>query len=221
MNKELWRIVQKGKAICFSVADIKYLVDDDVCYHAIDLEEQRDLKKFEALALQYNHLLQKYVKAKSYKIGKHIIPVIYDTNQPNFQKMASFRVKGIFRNGKLNNTKIVGLFVYPQLVLYPDRIIDAVIAHELAHAVRYIESREINTIRKDGIINERKERWDEFFTDREIKHTLRLIHPKYNNRAERLATLKEYHKIQDSSITGMLTPIGQLWDKMTAFSYYQ
>ena len=97
-------------------------------------------------------------------------------------------------------------------MIYPDRVIDCIIAHELAHAIRFLSGRARDINSKKNSVHE------EFWADRELKKMLPAINNKYNNRAERRKSLSLMSLLGRINQAGIFSPLGQLWDKLMPFS---
>lgn len=217
----LFNIIEQGKIILFS-KEREYLLDYDTYNRAADLFNGRQYKKMCAFLRPYIPLLQEYI-GYSYKIGKTIVPIDYalelDPQNPWINGRVVLSVDSR-KKSESASCKIKCIRFYPRILFLTTRVIDAVVAHELAHASRFIEGREKDVYNDDWSIDKKKGDWEEFWADREMKKMLRLINPKYNNRLERLATLKAYHqRTERSKVIGFKAIPGQLWDRLMSFCY--
>lgn len=106
--------------------------------------------------------------------------------------------------------------LYPSMLTFTDRAIDAIVAHELVHAKRILSG-----IARQPIHEPRNNKHEEFWADREAKKMLPLINPKYNNKNERRKSLIALHKEDKKRwrTTGFLqTKTGEWWDRLFPFS---
>ena len=163
----------------------------------------------------FPYVLQQYLGTDKYTItldnGKQVnIPIKYSLFDLN---------KKVVDHARFNFTPNLTIFyitLYPSILSFTDRTIDAIIAHELAHAKRIwsgITKLPINTIKKT--------KHEEFWADRELKKSLVLVNPKYNSKSERRKTLKILHKEDNLrwKATGFFqTKTGELWDELFPFS---
>lgn len=220
MRRELCDIIKQGRVICFSLDD-GYLIDESTWNKAVSLYNTNNMKQFSAFLNPYVPLLEKHLGAYSYRIGGRVVQLDYALVQE--ERSVNGRIILVADNqNKRAATRIdiKCIRLYPRLLLESCRFIDAVVAHELAHASRFIEGREKDIYDDDWGVIEKKEKWEEFWADREMKKMLRLINPKYNNKTERLATLKVYQeRARRNKVIGIKAMPGELWDRLFPFSY--
>lgn len=227
MDPFLRQIVQEGRELYFS--DIQFtvkdfLVDVNVLHEVGTYIKAKNLSKASAMLKPYIPLLQEHLGVHSYRIRNINIPLKFMMDIDPHGSNASFNYELTWANNKREvGRKIIGIKIYPILLMYPKQYIDAVVAHELAHAKRVIERREIkrypNSDKLKAYLNNQNENWEEFWTDREIKKTLPLINRKYNNRAERRAAIYAFHQCDPdrSKIIGHKAILGRWWDRLVAF----
>jgi hypothetical protein len=222
MDGELFKMIQEGKLILFSQND-DYLLDDAAYKRAAELFNAKQYSMFCGFMRPHIKLLRDYLGVDSYKVEGEVIPVDYAFQLDPQSAWINGRVMletDSHKRSKASFVKIKCIRLYPRILFLSNRVIDAVVAHELAHASRFLSGREKQDIyNNDWVIDKKKGDWEEFWADREMKKCLPLVNPKYKSRKERLATLKAYHKHADRrNVIGFKAVPGQLWDRLMPFS---
>lgn len=106
--------------------------------------------------------------------------------------------------------------ISPFILQEPLEAIKSTIAHEIEHFKRHYANKKSSEFYEK---NNFYESWEEYMADRGIKRNLVLIDSEYNNRDKRLETLNTIHVLKDRSfVTGPLTPLGEWYDRLVAFS---
>lgn len=198
-----------------------FLLDDEDEWHRLIRYYVNDeYGKFNNGLMKYfPYRLMDYIKHKYYIINynknqKAIIPVFYTLwDQSNSDLLAYLNYTSDFQNGRVENLQIEGIYLSSALMIRPDRVIDYVIAHELAHAKRLLEDRV--KIKDNDLV----EKHEEFWTDREIKKMLPIVNPKYNDKNERRKTLyiaQEMNKNRNKR-TGKFNKLGEFFDRFFPF----
>ena len=193
--------------------DTEFLLDSlDEITDAIEYLNNRNSVMAKQILQPYIPALIKYIDKKQIKVTLSnnqsvTIPIIIknDFNLPQPLAMCDSRFDSITLEFKY----IHSINVYPSILTFPTRVIDATLAHEIAHAMRYLEGRdkyETTSVHA------------EFWADRELKKYLILINPKYHNKKERLLSIKLTHDMLNrKEYTGQWTALGQFWDRLRPF----
>lgn len=194
--------------------DVEFLLDsyDEVqdCVQALNTRNSYMLKQ---ILQPYMPALAKYIGRKQIKIQLEdnrtvTIPIIIhnDFKLPQPAAMCDTR----FHPQTLEFKYVHSINIYPCILMYPTRVIDTVFAHEIAHAMRYLEGRDnYDTTSVHA----------EFWADRELKKYLILVDPKYHSKKERLISIKLMHELVPGRRhhAGIWSPLGQFWDRLRPF----
>lgn len=192
----------------FSNIVAKPIVNDIIFAQLQEMYRKRDWLRYNAIASDYfPDVLQQYINKKYFIIDinnkKIKIPIVYSKASGTTAPFASCDYYYDYKG----NIVIEQISFTSKILVCEDRMIDCIIAHELAHAKRYLENRA-----KDDIEHE------EYWADREIKKMLPIVNSKYNNRSERRKSLMFLHsRINRVSQTGIFTPLGEFWDRLFPF----
>lgn len=119
--------------------------------------------------------------------------------------------------------------LFPPILSYTDRAIDAIIAHELTHAKRILSgvAKQLSKDKKYKNEEEQKkkkekiDRHEEYWTDRQLKKMLPIVNPKYYKKLERKKTLQALHQEDKTRwvTTGLIqTKTSEWWDELFPFS---
>lgn len=194
--------------------DTEFLLDSrDEIADAIYYLNNRNSVMAKKILQPYIPALRKYIDKKQIKVTLSnnqsvTIPIIIMNDFDLPQPLASCDSR--FDARTLEFKYIHSINVYPSILTFPTRVIDTVLAHEIAHAMRYLEGRdkyETTSVHA------------EFWADRELKKYLILINPKYHNKKERLLSIKLMHQMITGrkQQAGVYSPLGQLWDRLRPF----
>lgn len=203
--------------------DAKLLIDKEDFDLLTEYKKNNAYTQFNTLTSKYfPKTFQKYFNNKYYTLQysnnqKIIIPIFYDVWSKEKQgNLAGLRYYYDCEDNKLVYFEIDGIYIYNRSLLLPDRFIDFLVAHELAHAKRFLEKRV--KIQNNKIVDQH----EEFWADRELKHYLELINPKYKKRNERYKTIKISQILSPNreNITGDFTYWGRAFDKLVPFHNY-
>lgn len=222
MDAELFKMIQEGKLILFSQID-SHLLDAVVYNRAADLFNAKQYNKLCGYLRPYISLLREHLGADGYRVEGKFVPIDYAFQLDPTDAWINGRVileSDSARRSQSSFIKIKCIRLYPRILFLPTRVIDAVVAHELAHVSRFLSGRESPDIYDDDWgIDKKKGDWEEFWADREMKKWLKVVNPKYNSRTERLATLKAYHEYaKRQKVIGLKAIPGQIWDRLMPFS---
>lgn len=173
-------------------------------------------------------VLQQYLGNPKYTItldnGKKFdFHITYTYDMPHNGELA----KAAGLNPYYNNRYNVELF--PPILSYTTRAIDAIIAHELMHAKRILsgvakqlpENKKYKNEEEQNKEKEKINKHEEFWTDRQLKKMLPIVNPKYYKKLERKKTLQALHNEDKKRwvTTGLLqTKTGEFWDELFPFS---
>lgn len=198
----------KGKEVEFLIDSYEEEIEE--LLDAINNENSYVVKK---ILQPYIPALIKYIDKKQLKVKLEdnrtvTIPIIIhnDFKLPQPAAMCESR----YDPKTLKFKYIHSINIYPVILTYPTRIIDTIFAHEIAHAMRYLEGRDnYNTASVHA----------EFWADRELKKYLILVNPKYHSKKERLISISLMHQMikNRKQHAGIWTPLGQFWDRLRPF----
>lgn len=197
----------KGKDVEFLLNSYEEIMD---CEKALNNKNSYQFKK---IVQPYLPALSKYIDKKQIKIklsadNTVTIPIIikHDFTLPQPAADCDSRYDG----KTLAFKYIHSIGIYPSILVYPTRVIDTIFAHEIAHAMRYLEGRD--NFKTTSV-------HAEFWADRELKQYLVFINPKYHSKKERLISIKLMQDMIPSrkEHAGIWTPLGQLWDRLRPF----
>lgn len=173
---------------------------------ARELFSQKNYNAVDKICGKYLHMLNylpKFVPI-THKGRTYSIPVIINKKQ---QGTGFMYCNTRFINGK--NLGSYAIYINPISVSLPTASIDCSLAHEIAHAHRFLRETDTYYTPDEHL---------EFWTDRELKKYLPLIDPKYQSKAERRNALRiDHQSIIRDGITGQWTKLGQLWDRIAAY----
>lgn len=193
----------------FSNIESRTIVDDTTVKLLRQAYKSKDWAKYNSIASNYYpSALDRYINKRYFIIDinnkKVKIPIYYSKACDNNTPFATCSTC------LDNNDRIVWIRIYlfSTLLICGDRMIDCIIAHELAHAKRRLEDKA-----SDNVIHE------EFWADREIKKMLPVVNDKYKDRQERKMSLQFIHsQISRTRYAGIFSPLGEFWDRLFPFS---
>ena len=106
--------------------------------------------------------------------------------------------------------------IYSKVLIDNNRALDASLAHELAHAKRFITGKGKKYLIENNAKNVMHE---EFWADRGIRKMLPIVGEHYNNRKQRKKTIiANQASGSRRDITGRWTKFGEFYDRLLSFS---
>lgn len=198
------------------------LIPEDLRLKLIDYLNNKNWLTFNKLIKQvYPSVIKNYIKKDSFIIPyneneEHEIKIKYDKLQNEYPNFAYLEFEQTSINHKITNVTILDIHISAPMILLPKRCIDATLAHELAHAKRFLEKRYKTKLLKRDTLNQIHE---EYWADREVKKMLPIVNPKYNNKNERRKTLLTRNIVcPRGKAAGIASAFGKLTDIVVPFS---
>lgn len=206
--------IEHNFSIYVNELDTHLLIDTKEEYNElVDAVNRRNWSRYKALVKKYYPAaIKKYLGMSSitFDLGHgytHKIPIVYKMECSDDTPIASCE----YYEGEERLIPIE-IRIYPRIMVFPDRLIDCILAHEVSHGNRFLSGR------ARRINSDKNRRHEEFWTDRELKKILPAINEKYSNREERRKSLKLLSLMGRVSQAGIFSPLGQLWDRLFPFS---
>lgn len=201
-----------------------FIIPKDLWKQCVDCANKKNFLLYNKLIKSvYPQNIKKYLKNKSYTLvddNENIteLKIIYDKLQNNYENFAYLQFEAQEQNKRMNIIRLLDIHITPCILMLPKRCIDSTIAHELAHAKRFVDNRYKTKLLDKTQLNITHE---EYWADREIKKMLPIVDPKYNDKNERRKTLiarSIFLPRGGSGAAGIFSAFGKLTDVLRPFS---